>query len=107
VNVELPAPDGFAPALPGWDERSPFIGRCGPVEFFHYDLYGQALSTVLRGHQKDIDDARALVRLGKVEPSMMLSLVDEIEPELMRYPALNPAATRLRAEAFVHGIHPV
>jgi hypothetical protein len=39
INIELACPDQFIPALPGWRERSLFVRREGPLEFFHYDPY--------------------------------------------------------------------
>jgi len=44
INIELAAPDNFIPLLPGWRERSQFIGRNGKIDFYHYDFYSQALS---------------------------------------------------------------
>src|SRR5215470_6549987 len=29
INVELAAPSDFIPPLPGWRERSSYIGKCG------------------------------------------------------------------------------
>jgi hypothetical protein len=46
LNVELAAPDQFIPPLPGWRERSPYIGTMGRVRFHHYDLYAQALAKI-------------------------------------------------------------
>src|SRR5215212_941453 len=44
INIELASPDDFIPPLPGWEDRSSYIGREGLVEFFHYDFYAQALA---------------------------------------------------------------
>src|SRR5688500_8215820 len=44
INVELASPAHFIPALPGWEERSPFITREGTLSFHHYDFYSQCLS---------------------------------------------------------------
>lgn len=101
INVELASPDQFLPPLPGWRDRSEFITRSAPVDFFHYDLYSQVLSKVLRGHQKDISDARAFVNLGKVDLSRLASLFQEIESELIRYPAIDAASYRKRVEDFI------
>lgn len=102
VNVELAAPDDFLPALPGWRDRSVFISRSKEVEFFHYDFYAQVLSKLLRGHEKDVADARALVDLGKVQPARLLELFHSIEPDLIRYPALNPAEFKARVLRFAN-----
>lgn len=58
INVELAAPDDFIPALPGWRDRSPFIIRHGPVDFFHYDFYGQVLAKIERAHSHDLEELR-------------------------------------------------
>src|ERR1035437_3780964 len=56
VNIELACPDQFIPAIPGWRERSLFISRHGPLDFFHYDPYGQALAKLQRRHDRDLRD---------------------------------------------------
>lgn len=101
VNVELAAPDQFIPPLPGWQERSRFIRQEGPVSFFHYDFYAQALSKLQRGHEKDLADARSLVASGLVEPERLVELFEAIEPDLFRYPAIDPATFRRSVQDFV------
>jgi hypothetical protein len=101
INVELASPDQFIPELPGWQERSPFIGREGKVSIYHYDLYAQALSKIERGHARDVADAEEMVRRGLVEPRELLRLFGEIEPSLYRYPAIDPAGFRRRVEVFL------
>ena len=44
VNVELAAPSDFIPSVPGWRDRSQYIGTDGKVDFFNYDPYSQALA---------------------------------------------------------------
>ncbi|MGH2746412.1 MAG: DUF6036 family nucleotidyltransferase [Actinomycetota bacterium] len=94
VNVELAAPDQFIPEVPGWQERSLFIGSEGPASFFHYDLYSQALSKIERGHSQDVGDVRRALADGLVDRAMLRTLFDRIEPELFRYPAIDPKAFR-------------
>ena len=101
INVELASPDHFVPPLPGWRERSEFIGKWGKVEFFHYDFYGQALAKIVRGHSVDLSDVRALVSLGKVQPAILDQLFKEVLPEFKRYPALNPDDVAKRVQAFL------
>ncbi len=100
INVELAAPDDFMPALPGWEERSEFIRRSGQVEFYHYDFYGQALAKIQRSHTKDIEDACALVRLGKVDPLKLLELFEGVRPLLVRYPGVDASDFTSRVRAF-------
>lgn len=94
INVELASPDQFIPALPRWQERSLFIAAHGPVEFFHYDPYGQALAKLQRGHERDLLDVRSLLRDGLVQLDRMRELFQLIEPQLIRYPAIDPASFR-------------
>jgi hypothetical protein len=100
VNVELAAPDQFIPALPGWRERSSFIAAHGPVEFFHYDLYSQALAKLQRGHERDVTDAQAMVARGLVEPMKLRELFASIESALVRYPGIDAAEFRAVVEKF-------
>lgn len=91
VNIELAAPSDFIPPVPGWQDRSAYIGREGKISFFHYDLYSQALAKIERGHSKDIEDVEAMLKTGLVECNKLLTLFHEIEPQLHRYPAIDPA----------------
>jgi hypothetical protein len=38
INIELASPQDFLPPLPGWRDRSVFIGTQGQISFYHYDL---------------------------------------------------------------------
>lgn len=94
LNVELASPDHFIPVKDGWEDRSPFVAREGPVSFHHFDLYAQALSKVERGHTQDVADVREMFRRGLVEREALRAYFAEIEPRLYRYPALDPATFR-------------
>jgi hypothetical protein len=74
--------------------RSPFLFREGAVEVFHYDLYSQALAKLERGLAQDLSDVDAMVRSGAVDPQTLAALLTEIEPELARFPAVEPDALR-------------
>jgi hypothetical protein len=99
VNIELAAPDQFIPPLPGWKERSVFIASHGPLRFFHYDYYAQALAKIERGHAQDVADVAAFFLRGLVDPVKLRELFAAIEPALVRYPAIDAAAFRARVEA--------
>ncbi len=94
LNVELASPDDFIPAIPGWRERSLFISRHGLVEFFHYDPYGQALSKLQRKHDRDLADVEAMVRYGLIACGRLREMFLQIEPDLIRYPAIDRAPFR-------------
>jgi hypothetical protein len=100
INVELAAPDQFIPELPGWRERSRFIRQIGPLSFFHYDPYSQALAKLERGHEKDQRDVGWMLRAGHIAPGELLRLFAQIEPQLYRYPAIDPPTFRRAVEDF-------
>lgn len=100
INVELASPDQFIPAVPGWRERSVFIAQQGRIQFFHYDLYGQALSKLQRRHERDMRDVRSMLSVGMITTDYLLELFMCIEPQLIRYPAIDPASFRAAVRKF-------
>jgi hypothetical protein len=101
INVELASPGHFIPELPGWQERSRFIAREGRIDFFHYDFYAQALSKIERSHARDVADVRAMYERRLIEPSLLMDFYAAIEPDLFRYPAVDPQSFRRAVESFV------
>jgi hypothetical protein len=98
VNVELVSPADFVPVPAGWEARSLFIARAGQMSFLHFDPYAQAIAKLERAHAQDLDDVRAFVEHGLVEPERALEYFRAIEPELYRYPAVDPPSFRARVE---------
>lgn len=98
INVELASPTDFIPVPPGWEGRGIFVAREGRLSFYHFDPYAQALAKLERAHAQDLDDVRSFIESGLVEPKLALSYFEEIEPELYRYPALDPRVFRQRVE---------
>lgn len=98
VNIELASPADFIPIKPGWEDRSPFVAQEGSVTFRHFDLYAQALAKLERGHETDRSDVAALVDRGLVEPARLREYFDAIEPELYRFPAIDPPSFRRAVE---------
>lgn len=103
INVELAAPDQFIPPVPGWEERSPVISRQGRLTFHHYDFYSQALAKIERGHSRDVSDVTAMLELGLIDPRRTLDYFGQIEPELYRYPAIDPPSFRRAVEERMGG----
>jgi len=101
MNVELASPSDFIPELPGWHERSPFVAREGHVSFHHYDFYAQALAKLERSHDQDLEDVRAMSKRGLIDPARLIALFEVIEPQLYRYPAVDPPSFRRAVEEFV------
>lgn len=98
INVELASPDHFIPELPGWQERSIFIRQEGPLTFFHYDFYGQALAKIERGHEIDSSDVEEMINRRLVDPETLMEMFMRIEDQLYRYPSIDPASFRLAVE---------
>ena len=99
INIELASPADFIPPLPGWRDRRISVDRYGRVTAYHYDPYAQALSKIERGHEQDRIDVAELVGRGLVEPERALDLFAAIEPDLFRYPAIDPPTFRRKVEA--------
>lgn len=99
INVELASPSDFIPPLPGWEERSPFIAREGALSFHHYDFYAQCLAKIERSHRKDLVDVRSMLDARLVVPEKLAQLFARIEPELYRYPAIDPPSFRRAVES--------
>lgn len=101
VSVELASPDQFLPPLHDWRNRSESIGHYGRVQFFHYDFRAQALSKLARGHTRDIDDVEAMVCRGLVRAGDLKAGLEEMRPNLIRYPGLRDDEFISRVESFV------
>jgi hypothetical protein len=89
VNVELASPDDFIPEVPGFRDRSRFIGRYGEVDFYHYDPFAQALAKIERGHARDLTDVDQLLVRGWIDKDRLRDLFEAIRPGLLRYPAID------------------
>ena len=101
VNVELASPADFIPLPDGWRDRSPLAAREGRLTFRHFDPYSQALAKLERGHALDLEDVRELIERGLIDPAVLRACFGEIEPQLYRFPAIEPAAFRAAVEQAV------
>lgn len=100
VNVELASPDQFIPAVQGWEDRSVFITRHGRLDFYHYDFYSQALAKLERGHERDAKDVDGMLAAGLISKARLMTYYEQIEPKLLRYPAIAPKEFRLKVAEF-------
>ena len=100
INIELASPDGFIPAVAGWQGRSLFIARYGLVEFFHYDPYGQALAKLSRRYERDLSDVRSMLAEKLIATDKLKEKFVSIEPQLIRYPALDADVFRANVQSF-------
>ena len=103
INVELASPDDFIPVAPGWEDRSRFIAQEGLVTFLDYDLVAQALSKIERGHTQDREDVHEMIRRGLVAPAALREAFAAIEPNLYRYPAIDPRSFRRAVDEITAG----
>lgn len=101
INIELASPPDFIPGLPGWRDRSQFVLSTGGVDLYHFDPYSQALSKLERGFDHDLADVEAMIARGLVERPRLSELFAAIEPDLYRYPAIDPAAFARRVATAV------
>ncbi len=100
VNIELVSPPDFIPELPGWRERCVYVFTEGNADVYHFDFYSQALANRERGLDRDLFDVRAMREHRRIENARLLEHFSVIEPELFRYPAIDPPAFRGRVETF-------
>lgn len=102
LNVEFARPEHFVPELSGTADRHVFIEAMGSVSFYHYDPYAQIHSKIVRGFQRDLDDAHQFVRTGMVAPDRLRTLVQAIPASAYsRYPRLSRAGVLAAVEAFL------
>ena len=101
VNIELASPQDFLPPLPGWRDRSLYIGKQGQISFYHYDFVAQALSKLSRGYERDINDVRAMYKQRLFSLDKLSDGFEAIAPELIKFPALDAEALRIKVENFI------
>ncbi|MGF1520539.1 MAG: DUF6036 family nucleotidyltransferase [Nodosilinea sp.] len=101
INIELASPQDFLPPLPGWRDRSIFIGKRGKILFYHYDFTAQALSKLSRGYDRDLSDVRAMYTQGLFLLEDLRDGLRAIESELIRFPSLSPETLKSRVNNFI------
>jgi len=102
LNVEFVRPEDFVPPLAGSESRHVFIETILNVSFFHYDPYAQVLSKVVRGFDRDLQDADAFLASDMVDPEKLRTLIYEVpEATYAKYPSLSRAAVLEAVDAFL------
>lgn len=102
INIEFARPEDFVPPLGGTAARHVFIDTVGVIAFYHYDPYAQCFSKLVRGFERDVEDARGFIDSGLVDPQKLRSLVAAIpESAYARYPALSRGGIENAVEAFL------
>jgi hypothetical protein len=74
------------------------VRREGRLDVHHFDPYSQALAKLERAFDQDLEDVSAMLARGLIERDRTLELFNAIEPDLYRYPAIDPGSFRARVE---------
>ena len=98
INVELASPADFIPVPAGWEGRGVFVAREGRLSYYHFELVAQALAKAERAHSQDLADVEEMLERGLVGREEAYATFESIEPELYRFPAIDPPAFRRRVE---------
>lgn len=101
INIELASLQDFLPPLPGWRDRSVFIGKQGQISFYHYDFTAQALSKLSRGFDRDIKDVQAMYEQKLLSLRELRDCFEAIAPELIRFPSFDTDVLRSKVENFI------
>ena len=101
INIELASPQDFLPPLPGWRDRSVYIGKQGQISFYHYDFVAQALSKLSRGYERDVSDVQAMYEQKLFDLEELSDGFEAIVPELIRFPALDAEDLRVKVANFI------
>lgn len=97
INVELASPLDFIPELPGWRDRSPFVLRGAPRRPSRRSTRPVPIQDRARVHAGSRGRRRD-ARTWLVERALTLELFGWIEPELYRFPAIDPPTLRSKVE---------
>jgi hypothetical protein len=102
LNIEFARPEDFVPPLAGTGNRHVFVETVGKVDFYHYDPYAQLLAKVVRGFDRDMQDARGFLRSGMVDAKKFRSLVEGIpDSAYAKYPSLSRREVNDAVEGFL------
>ncbi len=104
INVDATTSD-FIPASEDWRQRSRLIKSIGAVDFYHFDFALQALSKLERGYEQDIIDVRDFVHRSYLDAVTLRRTFAEIEPNLVRYPAIDPISFKRKVEHFLDALN--
>jgi hypothetical protein len=102
LNIEFARPENFVPPLARSANRHVFIETVGRVSFYHHDPYSQLLSKVVRGFNRDMQDAESFLASGMVDAERFRALVRGIpEGTFAKYPALSRKAVLEAVDQFL------
>lgn len=103
LNIEFASPGDFVPLLKGSADRHLLICKIGPVSFYHFDPYTQLLSKIVRGFQRDIEDARRFLRSELIDAETFRVLVRAIpDSAYAKYPSLSRVGVESAVRDFLN-----
>jgi hypothetical protein len=102
LNIELASPDDFIPGTANWRSRSTHIASIGQLEFLHYDFSLQALAKIERGYAQDLQDVANFLDGRHLAADELRARFAEIEPDLIRYPAVDAQQFKRKVEEFLN-----
>jgi hypothetical protein len=106
INIEWAKPTDFVPPLHGEHQRHLSIGTFGKAIFMHFDPYSQAFSKIVRGHQTDMIDTKALIASRFVDATVLLQLVKQLsDHDYAPYTRLSRSAVEAAVMSFVKSVH--
>ncbi len=82
INVEGASPETFIPLPKQWMALSKFVGRYGAIDVFYFDFYSIALTKILRGNTRDINDVKLLVQKKVITLQELDAAYQEVFPEV-------------------------
>ena len=101
INIEFARPEDFVPPLRGTSSRHIYIETVGSITFYHYDPYAQIFTKIVRGFERDLDDAREFVRSGMVDLPKLKALVAAVpDSAYAKYPSLSRHAVEAAIDDF-------
>ena len=74
------------------------VSMAQPLRVYSVAVGQPAVAKIERGHSQDLDDVTQMLARGLVGRQELRARFDEIEPQLHRYPAIDPASFRRAVE---------
>jgi hypothetical protein len=99
IYVEIASPAHFLPELAGWRDHSLHVGQFGKLTAAHYDPRAQVLAKIERDHAQDRLDVASFLRTGLTSVDAVWAAFEEMRPELVRFPAIDPPSFDARVRA--------
>lgn len=108
INVEFASPRDFLPLPHDWQSLSRYVGRYGAIEVFYFDFYSLALSKILRGNTRDVQDVALLLQQQHITLAELDQAAQEVATQMGKgsYKRLDPNDFLARYQAIRQHLHP-